>query len=192
MRPSIVNLREMNKQLDLKSCLSPRFVRKAAPRAEVLANRRTSDQCSGDNINTGGGFLPSPRYVAYRLIRPRRAKHSRHSLELNLLLPFFVSRLFFLHLTQPAGPASLHLGTGSCPYCPSLVMLPFLRWRVGSILKTHYFAHLGVINLWKFLFLFTVARYISISWKVAEIFTCANNSTVSLIPRKGVKFGRVT
>ena len=34
-------------------------------------------------------------------------------------------------------------------HCPLMVMLLVLRWRLGSTLKeAHYFAHLGVINLY--------------------------------------------
>ena len=53
----------------------------------------------------------------YRLIRARWAKHSRHSLELNLLLPFFVSRhcTYRYHhlLTQPDRFALPNRSTGS-------------------------------------------------------------------------------
>ena len=48
---------------------------------------------------------PSP-LSTHRLIRPGWAKNSRHSLELNLLLPSFLS--LGLDLTQPAGLVSPH------------------------------------------------------------------------------------
>ena len=65
------------------------------------------------------------------------AKHSRHSLEMNLFLPFFVSRHCALvqystcrHLTQPSGLAS----TAVQAACSFMVMLRYiaavLRWRV--------------------------------------------------------------
>ena len=68
--------------------------------------------------------------VGHRLIRPRWAKHSRPSLELNLLLPLFVLSALY-HLTQPTGLTSLNLVTGSMSNCPCMVMLLILRWSVG-------------------------------------------------------------
>ena len=65
-------------------------------------------------------FSPRPipiGSIVHRLIRPSWAKHSRHSPELNLLLPIFVSRHCTCHhLTQPAGLTSLHLGAGSMSF----------------------------------------------------------------------------
>ena len=115
---------------------------------------------------------PPPRQSSpLRLIRPRCAKNCRHSLELNLLLPCFVSRHCICHqLTQPAGLASLHHSTGSMFFYGNAAGTAV--WGLVQLSKKpHYFAHLGVVNRWLFLscsLLYNASVYTSLS-----IYTCS-------------------
>ena len=80
-------------------------------------------------------------------IRARWATPSRHSLQPNLLLPFFgTSALYVLATTWPSPPA-WHRSTAVQAASPYIAKLQVLQWRVVSK-KPHYFAHVALINPW--------------------------------------------
>jgi hypothetical protein len=63
-RPSIVNLREMNQQLDLKTGLSPRLNRRTSSRAALLDGdglRRSPERRPEESNNTPSSLSGSPR-----------------------------------------------------------------------------------------------------------------------------------
>ena len=74
--------------------------------------------------------------IPHRLIRARWVKPSRHYLQSNLLLPFFGALGSVLATTGPSQPAcQSSLKPIVQTECPYMIMLPVLRWRVGSTLK---------------------------------------------------------
>jgi hypothetical protein len=82
LRPSIVNIRQMNQQLDLKTGLSPLLVRRVDARAAPLADhngfRRSPDRRMGLLADSCKNQTLSPRFDYIKFLKGRKRRNVRY------------------------------------------------------------------------------------------------------------------